>query len=143
MCAAVSLSQVGAHGTGATIPPVDEQVVGMKLVTPRLGTLELSAQKNPSLFCMAKVTTLTTIPVKCLVARDLLVAPCESCRESWFTDRCHQLCEQVGLGALGVVTEVTIKCVKRHQLLESTSVMTRAEVKSNHHALLRNNKHIR
>eukprot|EP00752_Nemacystus_decipiens_P007727 g6908.t2 len=95
--------QVGAHGTGATIPPVDEQVVGMKLVTPRLGTLELSTEKNPSLFCLAKV----------------------------------------GLGALGVVTEVTIQCVKRHQLLETTSVMTRAEVKANHHALLRNNKHIR
>eukprot|EP00903_Cladosiphon_okamuranus_P019157 g17620.t1 len=95
--------QVGAHGTGATIPPVDEQVVGMKLVTPKLGTLELSTAKNPSLFCMAKV----------------------------------------GLGALGIVTEVTIQCVKRHRLLESTSVMTRAEVKANHHALLRNNKHIR
>ena len=34
--------QVGAHGTGASIPPVDEQVVSMKLVTPALGTLELS-----------------------------------------------------------------------------------------------------
>lgn len=53
------LSQVGAHGTGATIPPVDEQVVGIKLVTPRLGTLELSTEKNPSLFCMAKVNTRT------------------------------------------------------------------------------------
>ncbi|CAM9823767.1 unnamed protein product, partial [Ectocarpus sp. 8 AP-2014] len=95
--------QVGAHGTGATIPPVDEQVVGMKLVTPKLGTLELSNEKNPSLFRMAKV----------------------------------------GLGAFGVVTEVTIKCVERHQLVESTAVMTRAEVKANHDALLRSNKHIR
>lgn len=34
--------QVGAHGTGASIPPVDEQVVAMKLVTPACGTLELS-----------------------------------------------------------------------------------------------------
>lgn len=34
--------QVGAHGTGATIPPVDEQVVSMKLVTPARGTIELS-----------------------------------------------------------------------------------------------------
>ena len=34
--------QVGAHGTGAAIPPVDEQVVSMKLVTPAQGTLELS-----------------------------------------------------------------------------------------------------
>lgn len=34
--------QVGAHGTGARIPPVDEQVVAMKLVTPALGTVKLS-----------------------------------------------------------------------------------------------------
>lgn len=52
------LSQVGAHGTGSTIPPVDEQVVGMKLVTPKLGTLELSTEKNPSLFRLAKVNPL-------------------------------------------------------------------------------------
>jgi hypothetical protein len=26
--------QVSAHGTGATIPPVDEQVVSLKMVTP-------------------------------------------------------------------------------------------------------------
>ena len=38
----VCAAQVGAHGTGATIPPVDEQVVAMKLVTPALGTLHLS-----------------------------------------------------------------------------------------------------
>ena len=35
-------TQVSAHGTGAAIPPVDEQVVALKLVTPALGTLELS-----------------------------------------------------------------------------------------------------
>jgi len=35
-------TQVGSHGSGATIPPVDEQVVSMKLVTPAQGCLELS-----------------------------------------------------------------------------------------------------
>ena len=35
-------TQVGAHGTGGKIPPVDEQVVAMKLITPAEGTLELS-----------------------------------------------------------------------------------------------------
>ena len=34
--------QVSAHGTGATIPPVDEQVIAMTLVTPGQGTLHLS-----------------------------------------------------------------------------------------------------
>mmetsp|Transcript_8981 Transcript_8981/g.11910 ORF Transcript_8981/g.11910 Transcript_8981/m.11910 type:complete len:573 (+) Transcript_8981:1153-2871(+) len=48
--------QVGAHGTGATIPPVDEQVVGMKIVTPGKGTIMLTAQdEDPSDFHMARV----------------------------------------------------------------------------------------
>lgn len=34
--------QAGAHGTGAGIPPVDAQVVGMKLVTPAEGVLDLT-----------------------------------------------------------------------------------------------------
>lgn len=34
--------QVSAHGTGAAIPPVDETVVAMKLITPAQGLLELS-----------------------------------------------------------------------------------------------------
>ncbi len=45
------VSQVGAHGTGATIPPMDEQITSMKIVTPALGTIELSevsiAHRNP------------------------------------------------------------------------------------------------
>lgn len=39
-----ALLQVGAHGTGASIPPVDEQVVAMRLVTPGAGTLTLSSR---------------------------------------------------------------------------------------------------
>lgn len=35
-------TQVGSHGSGATVPPVDEQVVSMKLVTPAKGCLQLS-----------------------------------------------------------------------------------------------------
>ena len=46
--------QVGAHGTGASIPPVDEQVVRLKLHTPALGPLELSESLNPRLFWLAK-----------------------------------------------------------------------------------------
>lgn len=48
--------QIGAHGTGARIPPVDEQVIGLKLVTPGLGTLELSKDDpDPSLFYLTRV----------------------------------------------------------------------------------------
>lgn len=35
-------TQVSAHGTGAGIPPVDETVVAMKLITPAQGLIELS-----------------------------------------------------------------------------------------------------
>ncbi|XP_047332294.1 L-galactono-1,4-lactone dehydrogenase, mitochondrial [Impatiens glandulifera] len=46
--------QVGAHGTGARLPPIDEQVISMKLVTPSKGTIELSKENNPDLFYLAR-----------------------------------------------------------------------------------------
>lgn len=46
--------QVGAHGTGARIAPVDHYVTSLKLVTPAKGTMELSAQDG-ELFQLAKV----------------------------------------------------------------------------------------
>ncbi|KAG9140955.1 hypothetical protein Leryth_010468 [Lithospermum erythrorhizon] len=46
--------QVGAHGTGARLPPIDEQVVSMKLVTPGKGTIEVSKEKDPELFYLAR-----------------------------------------------------------------------------------------
>ncbi|KAK3006911.1 hypothetical protein RJ639_017291 [Escallonia herrerae] len=47
--------QVGAHGTGARLPPIDEQVISMKLVTPAKGIIEVSKEKNPELFYLARV----------------------------------------------------------------------------------------
>ncbi|CAI9099719.1 OLC1v1036582C1 [Oldenlandia corymbosa var. corymbosa] len=46
--------QVGAHGTGARLPPIDEQVISMKLVTPSKGTIEISKEKDPELFYLAR-----------------------------------------------------------------------------------------
>ncbi|CAI9782828.1 unnamed protein product [Fraxinus pennsylvanica] len=46
--------QIGAHGTGAGLPPIDEQVISMKLVTPAKGTIEISEEKNPALFYLAR-----------------------------------------------------------------------------------------
>eukprot|EP00962_Isochrysis_galbana_P004741 scaffold1302_cov114-Isochrysis_galbana.AAC.19 len=84
--------QVGAHGTGASIPPVDEQVVRMTLISPALGPIELSAETEPRLFRLARV----------------------------------------GLGALGVVSEVTLQCVDAHQLVQRTFTVTRAAAAANH-----------
>lgn len=95
--------QVGAHGTGARLPPIDEQVISMKLVTPAKGTIEVSKEKDPELFYLA---------------------------------RC-------GLGALGVVAEVTIQCVERQELVEHTIVSNVKEIKKNHKKLLSDNKHVK
>ena len=96
-------TQVGAHGTGARIPPVDETVVEMKLVTPARGTLTLSATSEPELFKLAKC----------------------------------------GIGALGAVTELTIKCVDAHKLVENTWTATPGEIEKNHEKWLREYQHIR
>lgn len=50
---------------------------------------------------------------------------------------------KVGLGCLGVVTEVTLQCVPAHELLEHTFVVTSDELRRQHAGLLRNNKHVR
>ena len=50
---------------------------------------------------------------------------------------------RVGLGSLGVVTEVTLQCVPAHELVEHTYVATSDEIRRNHAQLLRNNKHVR
>ena len=94
--------QVGAHGTGALIAPVDHYVTSIKLVTPAQGTIELS-EKDGELFQLAKV----------------------------------------GLGCLGVVSEVTMKCIPAHKLVEHTFVLTREEAKAQLDTLLKSHKHIR
>ncbi|KIY97008.1 hypothetical protein MNEG_10953 [Monoraphidium neglectum] len=96
-------TQVSAHGTGAAIPPVDEQVVALRMVTPGKGVLELSADENPTLFKLARV----------------------------------------GLGLLGVVTELTLQAVPAKQLIEKTFTATAKEVEKNHGKWLRQNRHMR
>ncbi|KAK9918259.1 hypothetical protein WJX75_002661 [Coccomyxa subellipsoidea] len=97
-------TQVSAHGTGATIPTVDEFVVGLKLVTPGKGTITLSRNEDPELFKLANV----------------------------------------GLGALGIVSEVTLQLGRQHQLLEHTSVMSAKDITPRKHSnMLKNNRHIR
>lgn len=67
--------QVGAHGTGASIPPVDEQVVRFKVVTPRLGTIVVDEGK-PELLEMTKVGiglfgVISEVTLKCVPAHRL------------------------------------------------------------------------
>jgi len=96
-------TQIGAHGTGAGIPSVDDSVVELRVVTPANGTMVLSEESNPELFRLAKV----------------------------------------GLGCLGVVTEVTLRCVPAHKLVEKTFVTSVKEVKRNHADWIKTHKHLR
>lgn len=69
--------QTGAHGTGARLPPVEEQVVRMKLATPAKGTLELSRESNPRLFDFAKcglgmLGIVTELTLQCMPIPTLL-----------------------------------------------------------------------
>lgn len=50
---------------------------------------------------------------------------------------------QVGLGALGVVSEVTLQCVPAQRVLERTQVMSRKDIKAQHAQLLRDNLHVK
>lgn len=48
-----------------------------------------------------------------------------------------------GLGALGVVTKVTLQCTKQHHLLENTILATLEDVKANHLTWLNTFQHLR
>jgi L-galactono-1,4-lactone dehydrogenase len=68
--------QVGAHGTGKTVAPVDHYVTKLKIVTPALGTLILT-QEHGELFELAKVGLgclgiVAEITMQCIPAHNLV-----------------------------------------------------------------------
>eukprot|EP00897_Mesotaenium_endlicherianum_P007247 jgi/Mesen1/6550/ME000334S05899 len=79
--------EVGAHGTGADLPPVDEQVVALKLVTPGKGTLDITPEADPELFYFARLglgtvgvvaeATLQCVPAHQLVEHTFVTTPQE------------------------------------------------------------------
>ena len=97
-------TQVSAHGTGCTLPPVEEMIVRMKIASPSQGLLTLSRNEN---------------------AAELF-------------DYC-----KVGLGSLGVVTEMTLKCIPKLCLFEQSFVSERNKVFIGHLRRLRSYRHVR
>lgn len=93
--------QVSAHGTGAGIPPVDETVVGLKLVTPGEGTIELTKESDPELLNMARVglgclgvvaeVTLQCVPAHRLVERTFVTNAAEVKKKhsTWIKENKH------------------------------------------------------
>ncbi|RXH80976.1 hypothetical protein DVH24_004890 [Malus domestica] len=69
--------QVGAHGTGARLPPMDEQVISMKLVTPAKGAIEVSKEKDPELFYLARcglggLGVVAEVTIQCVDRQELV-----------------------------------------------------------------------
>ena len=102
-------TQVSAHGTGARVPPVDDQVLALTLVTGTGAVLRLRADAADE------------------GERDLF------------------LLARAGLGALGVVTELTLRVKPRHRLRERTWTMSRAEASdpAAHAGRVRGHRHVR
>ncbi|KAM2556935.1 hypothetical protein TB2_014105 [Malus domestica] len=65
--------RVGAHGTGSRLPPIDEQVISMKMVTPAKGTLEVSKEKDPELFYLARcgLGVVAEVTIQCVDRQEL------------------------------------------------------------------------
>lgn len=102
-------TQVSAHGTGALVPPVDDQVIALTLVTAAGAVLRLrvdaETEAERRLFRLARV----------------------------------------GLGALGVVTELTLRVVPRHLLREVSWIIPRKEAcdPTLNAAMIRRHRHVR
>ena len=96
-------TQVSAHGTGCTLPPVDMMISRMKIATPENGILTLSSNLLPDLFSYARV----------------------------------------GLGSLGVVTELTLKCVPKFKLKENTVTTSTKLIENDHVKRLLSFRHVR
>lgn len=69
--------QVGAHGTGKLVAPVDHYVTKFKMVTPGQGTIELTKEKHGRLFELARVGlgclgVVVEITMECIPAHELV-----------------------------------------------------------------------
>ena len=94
-------TQVGAHGTGARVPPLDETVTALKLVTPGEGVLELNDEKDKETFRMARcgvgaLGVAAEVTLQCVRAHRLLEktwtttrAEVEKNHAKWLADHQH------------------------------------------------------
>ncbi len=120
----VGWTQVSAHGTGISLPPVDEMIVHLQLATPVDGLVSLSEADSG-----APLSTFNSIHPEANKAL-------------------FRLCK-VGLGCLGVVTSMTVKCIPRLDLVEDTVCKTRSSItgvdgsNAEHAQRLLSNRHVR
>jgi len=70
-------TQIGAHGTGKVIAPVDQYVTKLKIVTPGKGTIELTKEKDGRFFELARLAlgclgVVVEITMECIPAHKLI-----------------------------------------------------------------------
>ena len=70
-------TQIGAHGSGKRIAPVDHYVQKLKIVTPGRGTVELTKKKDGRLFELARLAlgclgVVVEITMECIPAHKLI-----------------------------------------------------------------------
>ena len=70
-------TQIGAHGTGKRIAPVDQYVTKLKIVTPGRGTIELTKEKDGRFFEVARLAlgclgVVVEITMECIPAHKLI-----------------------------------------------------------------------
>lgn len=123
-------TQVAAHGTGCQFSTVDEMITELTLVSPAKGILRIL----PSSRDINEVVT--PIVPHFLLPRTI------------FSDELFNMAK-VGLGSLGVVTELTLKCIPELKLEEKTFSLDRNRIfsldseKKNHVNRLKDFRHVR
>lgn len=108
--------QVGAHGTGATISSIDHYITSLTMVTPAHGTITFTNHNQQQSDTNTNTTTTTN--------EEFQLA-------------------KVGLGSIGIVTQMTLQCIPSHSLKETTICMTRQQAKQQLQHLLQTHKHVR
>lgn len=105
-------TQVAAHGTGCTLPTVDEMILSLEIVTPAFGLTRIDSKDfHPG-----------------VVKSD----------ERFFRFA------KVAVGSLGVVTQLTLKCIPEITLREETAVLDRTKIDTQAHIdRLKSFRHVR
>ena len=70
-------TQIGAHGSGKRIAPVDHYVTKLKIVTPGMGTIELTKEKDGRMFELARLAlgclgVVVEVTMECVPAHKLI-----------------------------------------------------------------------
>jgi L-galactono-1,4-lactone dehydrogenase len=91
-------SQVGSHGTGVTIAPIDHYVTALTIVTPNNGTIVMTERSHGSMFHLTKVGLgclgiVVELSINCIPAHNLVEHTFVLTRQQ-ARERIHELLER-------------------------------------------------